>query len=164
MTDTPQPTTTELTAVEVAALLDLEPLPFEGGWFRRSFADDNCSTILYLMAAGDGFSAMHRLDAPEILTFSAGSPAQNLLLFADGSSAVSEFGSDLAAGHVPQIVVEPGVWQGTRTLGHWTLITATMAPAYEQEMFHLGVRTELASRWPGAAELIEQLTRAETDD
>lgn len=151
----------ELTAEAVAVLLDLEPLPFEGGWFRRTFADANCSTILYLMADGEGFSALHRLDAPEILTFAAGSPARNLLLFPDGTSSARLLGADLAAGHVPQIVVEPDVWQGTETLGAWTLITATMAPAYEQDMFHLGSRAELASRWLDRADLIERLTRDE---
>ncbi len=148
-----------LTAQDVADLVGLEPLPFEGGWFRRTFADANCSTILYLMAPGDGFSALHRLDGPEILTFAAGSPARTLLLFSDGSSSVSRLGSDLAAGDTPQIVVEPGVWQGTETLGSWTLISATMAPPYEQEMFHLGTRAELTAGWPDAAELIERLTR-----
>ncbi|MEO6125199.1 MAG: cupin domain-containing protein [Ilumatobacteraceae bacterium] len=150
-----------LSARAVADLLGLEPLPFEGGWFRRTFADANCSTILYLMAHGDGFSAMHQLDGPEILTFAAGSPARNLLLFADGSSSVRRLGSDLAAGDVPQIVVEAGVWQGTETLGSWTLISATMAPPYEQELFHLGSHVELAAGWPDVAELIERLTRPE---
>jgi predicted cupin superfamily sugar epimerase len=149
----------ELSAVEVARVLDLEPLPFEGGWFRRTFADANCSTILYLMAAGDGFSALHRLDGPEILTYSAGAPAQTLLLHLDGTSSVHRLGSDLAGGERPQVVVETGVWQGTATLGEWTLITATMAPPYEQEMFHLGARSELSARWSDRAELIAALTR-----
>jgi len=150
----------DLDASTVAELLRLDPLPFEGGWFRRTWADERCSTILYLMAAGDGFSAMHRLDAPEILTFAAGAPARNVLLAPGGSVEVRTMGADLAAGHVPQVVVVPGVWQGTETLGAWTLITATMAPPYEQEMFHLGDRDELAAAWPSAAELIGRLTRA----
>ena len=41
-------------AAEVVVMLDLTPLPNEGGWFRRTYADEQCSTILYLMAAGDG--------------------------------------------------------------------------------------------------------------
>lgn len=148
-----------MSAQAVADLLDLEPLPFEGGWFRRTFADANCSTILYLMAAGDGFSALHRLDAPEILTYSAGAAAQTLLLHPDGTSSTPVLGGDLAAGQRPQVVVETGVWQGTMTLGAWTLITATMAPPYEQHMFHLGSRAELADGWPTDEALIRRLTR-----
>lgn len=148
----------ERSAAEVAAILQLEPLPHEGGWFRRTYADENLSTILYLVAAGDGFSAMHRLDGPEVYTFAAGAPAELLLLDGDGDRLV-RLGGDLAAGQVPQAIVAGGTWQGCVTLGAWTLVSATMAPPYTDDRFELGDRAPLVAGWPDAREAIVARTR-----
>jgi predicted cupin superfamily sugar epimerase len=152
---------------DVVEALGLEPLPHEGGWYRRTFGDgdgDTCSVILYLMSAGtddggSGFSAMHVLDATEVFTFVAGAPAEMLLLHPDGSTSRPRLGVDLAGGEMPQVVVPAGVWQGTVTLGDWTLVTTTVSPTYADELFRLGVRDELIARWPGAAEGIVARTR-----
>lgn len=148
----------ELTATEVAAQLELDPLPGEGGWFRRTYADDNVSSILYLLGAGDGFSALHRLTAPEIYTFAAGAPAELLLLDDDGPRLLT-LGSRLDAGDVVQAVVPAGTWQGSSTTGAWTLVTATMAPPYTDDRFELATAAVLIARWPDAATRIATLTR-----
>lgn len=147
-------------AAEVVVMLDLAPLPNEGGWFRRTYADEQCSTILYLMAAGDGFSALHKLSGAEILTFAGGEPARSLLLHPNGSSEVLTLGQDYGKRHQPQIIVPKGTWQGTATLGDWTLITATMAPPYTDESFVLGEYKNLCEHWPEHAEQIKVLTRS----
>jgi len=152
---------------DVVEALGLEPLPHEGGWFRRSFGDgaaDTCSVILYLMSArtddgGSGFSAMHLLDATEVFTFVAGAPAEMLLLHPDGSTSRPRLGVHLARGETPQVVVPAGVWQGTVTLGAWTLVTTTVSPTYTDDIFHLGARDELIARWPDAAAAIVARTR-----
>ena len=54
-----------MNADQVISLLGLEPLPAEGGMWTRIWLDDHGSAIYFLMRPGD-FSAMHRLDAPEI--------------------------------------------------------------------------------------------------
>jgi predicted cupin superfamily sugar epimerase len=144
----------------IIEILGLDPLPDEGGWYRRSYGDDrSCSVILYLMTADDGFSAMHLLDADEVFTYVAGAPAEMLQLHADGSTATHRIGVDLEAGERPQVVVPAGVWQGTKSLGRWTLLTTTVSPAYTDEIFHLGDRAELTTRWPAAAVAIAARTR-----
>ena len=149
-----------LSATEVVAMLDLAPLPLEGGWFRRSYVDERCSTILYLMTADGGFSALHKLNGVEILTFAGGDPARSLLLHANGSSEVLTLGRDYKIGQQPQIIVPEGTWQGTASLGHWTLITATMAPPYTDDSFVLGGYKNLCEHWPEHAEQIKLLTRS----
>jgi predicted cupin superfamily sugar epimerase len=140
--------------------LALGPLPGEGGWYRRSYGDDRaCSVILYLMTAGDGFSAMHLLDADEVFTYVAGAAAEMLQLHPDGSASTHLIGMDLDRGQRPQVVVPAGVWQGTVPLGDWTLLTTTVSPAYSDEIFHLGDRDELTARWPAAAGAIAARTR-----
>lgn len=117
-----------LTPQEIMSVLDLEPLPIEGGLFTQSWRNETCSAIYYLLAAPE-FSAVHRLDRIEIFAYHAGAPARMLL--ADGST-VSEhvLGPDLAAGHRPQVVVPPGVWQAAETLGEWTLMGTVVVPPY----------------------------------
>ena len=58
-----------------------------------------------------------------------------------------------------QTLVGIGVWQGAKTLGEWTLISCWCAPAFEYELFELGMREELCALYPEVADLITELTR-----
>jgi hypothetical protein len=40
-------------------------------------------------------------------------------------------GPDLRAGQRPQAIVPAGAWQTARSLGSWTLVGCTVAPAFE---------------------------------
>ena len=147
-----------VTAREIANQLGLEPLPDEGGLFRRTYADAHSSAIYYLLADGD-FSALHVLTAAETYHHYAGAPLQLLLLHPDGSVERPVLGTELAAGQRPQLVVPAGTWQGSRPAGEWALVGTTMAPAFEWEMFTLGRRTDLQEQYPGATAEIAALTR-----
>lgn len=145
-------------AAAVIAELGLVPLPGEGGMYRQTHLDEHSSAIYYLLA-GDDFSALHLLDGVEVYHFYAGSPARLLLLGPDGSVAEPVLGPDLAAGQRPQLVVPAGVWQGSSSLGDWTLLGTTMAPPYHDDGFVLGARAGLQRQYPAAAERIVELTR-----
>ncbi len=132
-----------MTADEIKALLNLEPLPVEGGFFRRTWASD-CkvdlprglrpagSAIYYLLEPGS-FSAMHVLASDEIYHFYLGDPVEMLHLFPDGGSAVLTLGPDLAAGQQVQLVVPAGVWQGARLIGNGkvALLGCTVTPGFD---------------------------------
>jgi predicted cupin superfamily sugar epimerase len=148
-----------VTAREIVDRLGLEPLPDEGGLFRRMYADAHSSAIYYLLAGSD-FSALHVLTAAETYHHYAGAPLQMLLLHPDGTVERPVLGSDLAAGQRPQIVVPAGTWQGSRPVGEWTLVGTTTAPPFGWAMFTLGSRAELQDRYPAAAGEIATLTRA----
>jgi hypothetical protein len=107
-----------MTADEIKALLKLEPLPVEGGFFRRSYTSAHAvgmprgnrpmsTAIFYLLETGT-FSEMHVLASDEIYHFYLGDPVEMLQLFPDGSSAVFTLGQDLAAGQHVQLVVPAG--------------------------------------------------------
>ncbi|WP_449281383.1 cupin domain-containing protein [Leucobacter sp.] len=142
--------------------LGLEPLEHEGGLFRRMHLDEHSSAIYYLLAAPD-FSALHALDSVEVYHWYAGAPLRLLLLHPDGRAEERLLGPDPDAGQLPQVVVEPGVMQGSSPLGEWTLIGTTMAPPFRWDGFELGERAALQRRYPAAAARIGELTRvAET--
>lgn len=143
---------------EIIELLGLEPLPGEGGLFRRTHADAHASAIYYLLVAPE-FSALHVLAATEAYHHYAGAPLAMLLLHPDGTATRPVLGPDLAGGQRPQLVVPAGTWQGSRPMGEWALVGTTTAPPFEWAMFTLGRRADLQARYPSAAADIGRLTR-----
>lgn len=144
---------------ELVELLELQPLPHEGGLFHRTYGDDYSSAIYYLLRDND-FSALHLLTAVEVYHFYAGDPVRLLLLDpATGSVSQPVLGTNFAAGERPQLVVPAGVWQGSSSAGQWSLIGTTMAPGYTDDMFTLGDRAALQAEFPAAADRIAELTR-----
>lgn len=126
--------------------------------FGQHFSDPNSTAIYFLVREGD-FSALHRLTGPEVYHFYAGAPLQMLLLHPDGRIDRPVLGLELASGQRPALAVGSGVWQGSRTTGEWSLVGATMAPGFTEEMFELGDRDALVTAYPAAATDIDRLTR-----
>jgi predicted cupin superfamily sugar epimerase len=46
-------------------------------------------------------------------------------------------GPEVTAGQRPQLIVPPFAWQAARSLGLWTLVGCTVAPAFEFAGFRL---------------------------
>lgn len=138
--------------------LALEPLEHEGGLYRRMHLDEHSSAIYYLLADPD-FSALHALASVEVYHWYAGDPLRLLLLHPDGRAEERLLGPDADAGQLPQLVVPPGVMQGSSSLGSWSLVGTTMSPPFAWNGFELGDRAALCERYPDASERIAELTR-----
>ena len=133
-----------MAADEIIARLGLRPHP-EGGHFRETFraADPAGSVgrgastaIFFLLKAGER-SHWHRVDADEVWHYYSGASLE-LSMSVDGKTTCPlRLGSDLTSGETPQIVVPRGVWQAARSLGDWTLVGCTVAPAFEFAGFEL---------------------------
>ena len=147
-----------MTGSEVAALLGLSPMPEEGGMWAQTWKDDHGTGIYYLLQPHD-FSALHRLEGPELWHHYAGAPVEMLLLQPEGGVLRPVLGDDLASGQRPCVAVRSGVWMGARTAGSWSLVGTTMAPPYRDEGFELGRADELADRYPAAAADIARYVR-----
>jgi hypothetical protein len=157
-------------AEEVIRLLGLEPLPVEGGYFRRSwssvYADSagrEAGSAIYFFETAEslGFSAFHRLAMDELYHFYAGDPVELHLIDAAGKHVTHMLGSDLAAGQRPQLLAPSGSWQGSKLApgGEWALLGTTMAPAFTAAEFELASRAALLSLFPGLRDIIVSLTR-----
>ncbi|GLK70801.1 cupin domain-containing protein [Ancylobacter dichloromethanicus] len=133
-----------LSAQDVIAFLALAPHP-EGGHFRETFRDVRRSAegrsvstaIYYLLAAGE-VSHWHRVDAAEIWHWYGGAPLE-LRIARDSAGPVVPhiLGPGVGAGEEPQRIVPRDAWQSARSLGGWTLIGCTVAPAFEFAGFEL---------------------------
>jgi uncharacterized protein len=154
----------------------LEPLTLEGGMFnlfyrhteqvphhalpaRYTRAKALGNAIVYLHQPHT-CSVLHRLLTDEIYHFYRGDPVTLLLLYPDGHSETHVLGQDYERGHEPFCVVPRDVWQGSflNEGGAWALIGCTLAPAFDDDDFELGVRELLTAQYPQAADLIRRLT------
>lgn len=129
-------------ADEIIERLSLQPHP-EGGFYRETYRHapgdggrGAVTLIYYLLRAGER-SAWHRIDAVEIWHHYAGDPLR-LNICEDGVTIHAfTLGSDLASGHDPHVVVPAQAWQSAESLGIWTLVGCTVAPAFQFEGFEL---------------------------
>jgi predicted cupin superfamily sugar epimerase len=161
------------TAQDVVAVLNLEPLDQEGGFYRRTAEaglwvrpqdtseDSRAYSVIYALFTPEGFSAMHRLTTDEVWCWHAGDPLESLRIASDGEGEVVRLGLNVAAGERPQDVIPAGVWQGTRLIegGRWALVSCVMAPEFRWQDFILGERGELVALFPEWAKEIAGLTR-----
>jgi uncharacterized protein len=128
---------------QLIARLGLEPHP-EGGHFREIYrhrherGDErgHVTSIYYLLEAGQ-VSHWHRIDAVEIWHFHAGAPLE-LTVVEEGRPPIRyRLGTDLEADEQPQATVPPKAWQSARSLGDWSLVGCTVAPAFDFAGFEL---------------------------
>ena len=166
-----------LTAKEVIELLQLEPHPCEGGFFRETYRSRleiaasalpseysggrSASTAIYYLLTPGTFSEVHRLPSDEVFHFYLGDMVEMLQLHSDGRGEMIRLGSDLAAGERPQVLAPGGTWQGSRLVpgGRWALLGTTVAPGFEFADYTSGRRSELIAAYPDFAKLITALTR-----
>ena len=165
-------------AAKLLRLLNLKPLPSEGGFYRETYrssvtisgdalpsayaGERNASTAIYFLLTPDEVSAMHILPSDEVFHFYRGDPVEMLRLAPDGSASVATMGVDLEQGQEPQVVVPGGVWQGCRLKpgGDYALLGCTVAPGFDFRDFHVASHEEieqLARRWPEHAARIRAL-------
>jgi predicted cupin superfamily sugar epimerase len=154
-----------VTPEDLVAHYGLEPIPREGGLFRRTWAGPERtdgrpegSAIVALLTADD-FSALHRLPSDEIWHHYLGDPLELLLLAPDGTSSTPVLGPDVLAGQQVQLTVPGGTWMGARTGGAWTFFGCTMAPGFTYEGYEHGESEALAARYPAEADRIARLCR-----
>jgi len=155
-------------AADVIRLLALEPLPEEGGWFRRTGEAATVtpngrrawSTALALFTP-EGFSALHRLVSDEVWCHQAGDSLEMFSLKPDGQGELRLLGWNVTAGAVPQVAVPSHTWQGAQlgSDGRWALVTCLVVPGFEGRDFQLGDRADLQATFPRWAAEIGRFTR-----
>lgn len=164
------------TAAEVIELLNLEPLPEEGGFFRETYRskktipgnstsdtpeDRACSTQIFYLVTPDEFSGLHRVKtADEFFHFYLGDPVEMVQITDDGILNSTILGSDIGSQFI-QVNVPQGVWQGTRLVdgGDWALLGCTVSPGFEYNDFEILTRKNFLELFPQHSQSIIEYTR-----
>lgn len=159
----------------IIELLDLQPLPVEGGYYRESYRSDEMLTkpglpsrynnprlfasAIYYLITPDTFSSLHKLLSDELFHFYLGDEVEMLQLFEDGTGKIIRLGSDIENGCVPQALVPKYAWQGSRLAdgGEFALMGTTMSPGFDFEDFTPPNKAELIQRYPAFSEQINKL-------
>lgn len=162
-------------AKAVIEKLGLEPLPEEGGFYRETYRDSgkipasalmmhegerSYSTCIYYLITPEEFSGLHAVKSTEVFHFYLGDPVEMLQISEDGSVQKTILGHDIFDQQSPQIVVEPGIWQGTKLVpgGKWALLGCTVAPGFEFSDFSEGTYENLSKKFPKWSALIKEYT------
>ena len=165
-----------LQAEEIIHLLELKPLPEEGGYYCENYRSDlilpssilsseysgnrKASTAIYYLLTPETFSALHLLPGDEIFHFYLGDPVEMLQLHPEGTGQIVRMGNDLSLGLRPQVLVPRESWQGSRLIpgGQVALMGTTMAPGFEFSDYKKAVPSDLTSKYPEFTEMISALT------
>ena len=165
-----------MTPEEIITILDLKPLPLEGGYFAETYRSEewlnadqlparygtekSYYTAIYYLLTPETFSALHKLPTDEIFHFYLGDPVHMLNLFEDGTSAIITLGQDIFRGQMPQYRVPKNTWQGSRLMpgGSFALLGTTMAPGFDFDDFTAADRKALSESYPQHRDMILDLT------
>lgn len=150
----------------------LEPLPEEGGYFRRIFThpetlpgtEQALSSAIYFLITAEQFSALHRIASWETFHFLWGAPVSMLHLLPGGGHSLFRLGQNVDAGEEPVLTVPAGVWQGCRLADPaagpgYAFFSVTVSPEFQWDALEIGSRVKLGEAWPEAAAEIAVLTR-----
>jgi hypothetical protein len=131
-----------LTPQQILETLKMQPHP-EGGHFVEVYRHEpgdggrGLKTAIYFLLQAGEVSAWHRVDAVEIWHWYAGSPLV-LTISENGHDARAEYlGPDILANQRPMRIVPENAWQTAESLGAWTLVGCTVAPAFQFDGFEL---------------------------
>jgi uncharacterized protein len=167
-----------ITADDVIRVLDLKPLPEEGGYFRETYRSDKVnapatifglksndsrviSTAIYYLVRPESFSALHRIQSDEVFHFYGGDPVEMIQIDEAGKLTRYVLGSDIFNGESPQVVVRRGTWQALKLKegGAWALMGTTVSPGFEFVDFEVGSREEMLKLFPQHGDDILRFSR-----
>jgi predicted cupin superfamily sugar epimerase len=162
------PMTTDLTAEEIRALLDLAPNA-TCGFVRVSFtsplsiapgglpvpfaAGQPLGSALYFLVTPEAPVRLHRIRNDQLYHYYLGDPLELFLLHRDGSSERVVVGPNLRAGERVQLLIPGNTFHTARVIGRrrWFLGGSTEWPGVVPADVELGNLDELAGTYPAVA-------------
>ncbi|MDF1653915.1 MAG: cupin domain-containing protein [Coxiellaceae bacterium] len=137
----------------------------EGGYFRRTYCSTiectnsenkprfSMSSIYYLVTAESGISVFAINKSDLMLYHHQGAALKIVFIEKDGSMREETLGSNLNAGHTPQVFCPAGTWKAYDLMGaEYALVSEAVTPSFEYEDMHMPTFEELKQKSPQHAE------------
>jgi predicted cupin superfamily sugar epimerase len=151
-----------LTAADVIRILQLKPLPGEGGFYRETLKVPDpdhegafSNTAILFLVTPESWSGLHMLETDELFHFYMGDECRMVVCSPDGELEERRLGTDLHTGAMVQSLVPGKMWQGTRLAGDgafgFALLGTTMTPGFRADQFTLAHERDLAHMPVGVA-------------
>lgn len=129
-------------AAEIIDRLNMQPHP-EGGYYVETWrapSDEghrSPSSVIYFLLPAGVFSHWHRVDADEIWHWQDGAPL-SVYDSADGVDSERKIiGPVHGGGHQGHAIIPKDHWQAAKSEGDWTLVSCTVAPAFDFAGFEM---------------------------
>ncbi|MBI9031997.1 cupin domain-containing protein [bacterium] len=153
---------------DVIRKLNLIAHPVEGGFYRRNYTakvkaffpnlgeERSLASAIFYLFGEKSLSYPHYLKQDELWHFYSGSPVELLLLPRENKPELIIMGSDILNGHKSQVTILAGTIFCARMLagGEYSLIGATLSPAFEMGDYHDVDCSELIKKYPQHKEFL----------
>ncbi|MGR0480282.1 MAG: cupin domain-containing protein [Candidatus Electronema sp. V4] len=155
-----------MTSNDIIRLLQLEPHPTEGGYFRRTYESDlriDCgygsrpllTSIYYLLTQESPIGLLHRNRSDILHYHQRGAAVKYLLISPDGSLSEQILGPDIAHGESLQLLVPGGWWKASRLCGgEYALISEAVAPGFDYADNEIATEELVRQTFPAIKELL----------
>lgn len=117
------------------------------------------STAIYFLVLNAHFSAFHRIKSDECWHFYEGDTLQIHLLSPINGYQLIKLGRNIESGELYQAVVPAGTWFASETLGDFSFVGCTVAPAFHFDDFELANAPNLIQEFPLHTSLINRLCK-----
>ncbi len=157
-----------MTTAELIRLLELEPHPTEGGYFRRTYKSDlrcDCgsgsrpllTSIYYLLTQDSPGGFLHRNKSDILHYHQLGAAVKYLVISPEGILAERILGPDIAHGETLQLLVPGGWWKASQLCGgDYALISEAVAPGFDYTDNEIATEEMARQNWP---EIFDMLKR-----
>jgi uncharacterized protein len=107
-------------------------------------------SVLYFLVTPEAQIRLHRIRSDQMYHHYLGEPLEVLLLYPDGTGAITVIGSDLTAGMRPQLFIPGGTFHISRLQagGSFALLGTTEWPGFATPDLELGDPDKLMAEYP----------------
>ena len=151
-----------MTPNDIITLLNLEPHPTEGGYFRRTYQSAlSCSTengrrmlltsIYYMLTQESPIGFLHRNKSDILHYHHLGVSIRYTIVSPDGVLFEKVLGPDISNGESPQLLVPGGWWKASRLYdgkANYGLISEAVSPGFEYADNEIATEEQVQQLFP----------------
>ncbi|MCI5141168.1 MAG: cupin domain-containing protein [Candidatus Electrothrix sp. ATG1] len=164
-----------MTSDDIITLLNLEPHPTEGGYFRRTYESDlHCTTengrrilltsIYYMLTTESPVGFLHRNKSDIIHYHQLGASIKYTVVSPDGVLSEKILGPNLNNGETLQLLVPGGWWKASRLCAgdsDYGLISEAVSPGFEYADNEITSEKQIQQLFPKIMSQLSQVIKPE---